>query len=163
MKMEGRVPRWIWIFTTATILALSSTAQAYRLMGLDFRPPTTIRIGRLLALNFTLWWVPAALAPAIFRLVDWLSRTGRRWMKSVLYHAAGVTVFSIIQFVPLLLVYAATWWIDGRLQTVRWMSAARVMYSDNLNWTLMTYSSIAALGYAINFRQRSHQRAVQVA
>jgi sensor histidine kinase YesM len=163
MKMEGRVPRWIWIFTTATILALSSTAQAYRLMGLGLRPPTTIPIGRLLALNFTLWWVPAALTPGIFRLVDWLSLSGRSWTKSLLYHAVAVTVFSVIQFVPLFLIYATFWWLDGRLQSVRWLSAARAMYSDNLNWTLMTYSSIAALGYAINFRQRSHQRAVEVA
>jgi two-component system LytT family sensor kinase len=163
MKTDGGVPRWIWIFTTATILALSSTAQAYRMMGLGLRPPTTIPIGRLLALNFTLWWVPAALTPAIFRLVDWLSHTGRSWTKSLLYHAVAVTLFSVVQFVPLFLVYATTWWIDGRLQSVRWLSAARGMYSENLNWTLMTYGSIAALGYAINFRQRSHQRAVEVA
>jgi two-component system LytT family sensor kinase len=163
MKMRAGVPRWIWIFTTATILALSSTAQAYRLSGLGLRPPTTIPIGRLLALNFTLWWVPAALSPAIFRLVDWLSRDGRSWTTSLLYHAVAVTLFSVIEFVPLLLVYATIWWIEGRLQTVHWLSAARMMYSDNLNWTLMTYSSIAALGYAINFRRRSHQRAVEVA
>ncbi|MFL6281523.1 MAG: sensor histidine kinase [Vicinamibacterales bacterium] len=163
MKTRGGVPLWIWIFTTATILALSSTAQAYRMSGLGLRPPTTIPIGRLLALNFTLWWVPAALTPPIFRFVDWLSRSGRSWTKSLLYHGVAVTLFSVVQFVPLLLIYATIWWIDGRLQTVRWMSAARTMYSDNLNWTLMTYSSIAAVGYAINFRRRSHQRAVEVA
>src|SRR5204862_4838469 len=116
------------IFTPATILALSSTAQAYRLTGLGVRPPTTIHIGRLLALNFTLWWVPAALTPAIFRLVDWLSGSRRSWAKSLPYHAVAVTLFSVIQFVPLFLIYTTFWWIDGRLQSVRWTSAARAMY-----------------------------------
>ena len=81
MKGESSVPRWTWIFVVATVLALSSTLQAARMTALGIRPPTSLPIARLLALNFTLWWIPAALAPSIFRLVEWLSRTGASWRR----------------------------------------------------------------------------------
>jgi two-component system, LytTR family, sensor kinase len=163
MKPESSVPRWAWIFLAATVFALSSTLQASRMMALGIRPPTSIPIGRLLALNFTLWWIPAALAPAIFRFVDWLSRTGVSWARWSLYHLAVLALFSIIHFAALFFVYATFWWLDGRFQSVHWLSASQSMYLDNINWTLMTYSSIAALGYAFNLRRRNHERALQVA
>ncbi len=163
MKQDPAVPRWSWIFLAATALALSSTLQAARMTSLGIRPPSSIPIARLVALNFTLWWVPAALAPAIFRLVAWLSRTGVPWARSVLYHLGALIAFSVIHFVALFFVYATFWWLDGRLQKVPWLSSAQTIYLDNINWTIMTYSSIAALGYAFNFRRRNHERAIEVA
>ena len=163
MKQESSVPRWSWIFLAATVLALSSTLQAARMTSLGIRPPSSIPIGRLLALNFTLWWIPAALAPSIFRLVDWLSRTGVSWTRSVLYHLVALLSFSVIHFVVFFCVYGTFWWLDGRLQTVRWLSAAQTIYLDNINWTIATYGSIAILGYALNLRRRNHDRALQVA
>ena len=163
MNRRAGVPRWGWLFIVATILALSSTFQAYRLTSLGIRPPNSIPIGRLLALNFTLWWVPAALAPLIFRLVDWLSSTGVSWAKSILYHLAGLSIFSVVHFLVLFFVYVAIWWVDGRLSSMPWFSFAQRVYLDNINWTLMTYTSIAAVGYAFNFRRRNHQHALEVA
>jgi len=163
MTEERAVPPSSWVFVAATILALSSTAQAYRMTALGIRSPTSIPIGRLLALNFTLWLVPAALSPGIFRLLEWLSRTGKSWMRSLGYHALALLLFSLIHFVAFFAVYTTIWWLTGRLQSIHWLSAAQAIYLDNVNWTVMTYSSIAAVGYAFNFRRRNHQRAIQVA
>src|SRR5690349_18290872 len=157
------VPRWTWVFLAATILALSSTGQAYRLMSLDGRPQTSIPIGRLLLLNFTLWWVPAALTPAIFRFVAWLSRSGVSWIKSSFYHLGALALFSVVHFCTLFLAYIAVWWMNGVLTKMPLTSRAQQVYLDNLNWTIMTYGSIAALGYALNLRQRNDERALQVA
>lgn len=163
MKKDVVVPPWSWIFLAATVLALSSTAQAYRMMALGIRGPSSIPIGWLLALNFTLWWVPAALTPTIFRFVDWLSRKGLSWARSIAYHAVAVALFSAIHFSAIFPVYAAYWRHQGRSATMRWMSAAQGEYLESLNWVLMTYSLIAALAYAFNLRRRNHQRALQVA
>jgi len=63
----------------------------------------------------------------------------------------------------LFLVYAVIWWLDGRLAKVQWLSAAESEYLWNLNFTLVTYATIAALSYALDFRQRVHERALDVA
>ena len=163
MKQESAVPRWSWIFAVATVLALSSTLQAARMTALGIRPPSSIPIGRLLALNFTLWWIPAALAPSSFRLVEWLSRTGVSWTRSALYHVGALAGFSIIHFIAFFLLYGTFWWLDGRLHEMPLLSSAQSIYLDNINWIIATYSSIAILGYALNFRRRNHERALQVA
>jgi len=131
--------------------------------ALGIRPPSSIPIGRLLALNFTLWWIPAALAPSIFRLIDWMSSAGVSWVRSMLYHLGALVAFSLIHFIAFFALYSTFWWLDGRLQTVHWLSAAQAIYLDNINWTIATYSSIAMLGYAFNLRRRNHDRALQVA
>jgi LytS/YehU family sensor histidine kinase len=46
---------------------------------------------------------------------------------------------------------------------VQWLSSAQREYLGNLNFSLVTYASIAALGYALEFRHRVHQRALEVA
>jgi hypothetical protein len=162
-KGDRGVPPWSWVMLAATILALSSTAQAYRMTALGMRTPTTIRVGQLLVLNFTLWWVPAALSPAIFRLVEWLSSNGKSWLRSLGYHSVALLLFSVIHFIAFLLVRTWFWWLTGRLQSVRWLFQAQQIYLDNINWTLMTYGSIAAIGYAFNLRRRNHERSLQVA
>jgi len=163
MKRDVAVPPWSWILAAATVLALSSTAQAYRTMSLGAKAPSSIPIGLLLALNFTLWWVPAALTPTIFRFVDWLSRRSLSWVRSAAYHAGAVALFSVVQFSTLFLVYATNWWMLGRFATIRWIPTAQRYYLDNLNWVLVTYGSIAALAYAYNLRRRNDERALQVA
>ena len=163
MKRDVAVPPWGWIFGAATILALSSTAQAYRVTALGMKAPSSISIGWLLALNFTLWWVPAALTPPIFRFVDWLSRTRVSGARSIAYHALAAAAFSVISFSTLFLVYATRWWTLGRFATIPWISTAQRYYLDNLNWAVVTYGSICALAYAFNLRRRNHERALQVA
>ena len=163
VKKSAWMPRWRWVFLIATILALSSTFQAYRMTALGIRPPSVIPIGRLLALNFTLWMVPAAMAPAIFRLVDWLSRHNVSWTRAFMYHAVAAAIFSFVHFLALFMVYAVIWWLDGRLAKIQWLSAAESEYLWNLNFTLVTYGTIAALSYALDFRQRVHERALDVA
>ena len=163
MKHEKALPRWTWIFLAATVLALSSTLQAARMMALGTRPPSSIPIGRLVALNFTLWWIPAAVSPAIFGLVDSLSKSGKSWARSALYHLAGLLSFSLIHFVAFFCLYATFSWLDGRLQGIHWLSWAQTLYLDNINWTIATYCSIAAIGYALNLRRRNDERALDVA
>jgi two-component system, LytTR family, sensor kinase len=163
MNEEVAVPAWSWIFGAATVLALSSTAQAYRTIALGLKAPSSISVGLLLALNFTLWWGPAALTPTVFRFVGWLSRKGVSWARAVAYHAAAVAIFSVITFSALFVVYAIHWWMEGRFASIQWVSTAQRYYLDNLNWVLVTYGSIAALAYAFNLRRRNDQRALQVA
>src|SRR5882672_2001265 len=109
------MPRLRWILLVTTGLALSSTLQAYRMVALADKPPAVIPIGRLLVLNITLWLVPALLAPAVFRLVDWLSRRNSRWTHSLTYHAIAATAFSILHSASLLAVLAGSWWLNGTI------------------------------------------------
>jgi len=152
------VPRWRWLFLVATGLALSSTLQASRMMALADKPPLVIPIGTLLALNGTLWLAPAVLAPGVFWLVDWLSRRNVSWLRALTSHAVAATAFSVLHAAALFLVWVTIRWLTGRLTNFQWLSAAQSEYLGNLNFTLATYASIAALGYALEFRHRSHQR-----
>ena len=157
------VPRWRWLFLVATGLALSSTLQASRMMAISDKPPLVIPIGTLLALNGTLWLAPAVLAPAVFWLVDWLSRRNVAWLRALTYHAVAATAFSFLHAAALFLVWITIRWLTGRLTNFQWLSAAQSEYLGNLNFTLATYASIAALGYALEFRHRSHERVLEVA
>jgi two-component system, LytTR family, sensor kinase len=157
------MPRWRWVLLVATGLALSSTLQASRMMALADRPPAVIPVGRLLALNLTLWLAPAVLTPAVFRLVDWLSLRNAGLARSLTFHVIAATAFSILHSTALFLVYASFWWINGRLARFQWLSAAQSEYANNFNFSVVTYGSIAALGYALEFRHRVHQRALEVA
>jgi two-component system LytT family sensor kinase len=133
------------------------------MMALGAKPPAVIPIGRLLGLNATLWLVPAILAPAVFRLVDSLSRRGAGWVRALGSHAVAATAFSLLHGAALFAVYVALSWADGRLANMQWLSWAQSEYLGNLNFSLVTYASIAALGYALEFRHRVHQRALEVA
>ncbi len=157
------VPRWRWMLLGAMGLALSSTLQAYRMMALGPRPPAVIPIGRLLVLNGALWLAPAAMAPAVFRLIDWLSRRNASWPRLLAYHAMAATTFSVFHGAVLVSVYAMNRWLDGRFADFQWLSMAQSEYLWNLNFSLVTYASTAALGYALEFRHRVHQRALDVA
>jgi len=157
------MPRWRWILFGATILALSSTIQAYRMTELGVKPPPVIPVGRLIALNGMLWLAPAALTPALFQLVDWLSRRNTGWVRALGFHALAAAVFSVLHGAALFLVYVSFWWSDGRFAKTSLLSAAQSEYFGNLNFSLVTYASIAALGYALDFRYRVHQRALEVA
>jgi len=157
------MPRLRWILLVTAGLALSSTLQASRMMALADRPPAVIPVGRLLVLNITLWLVPALLTPAVFRLVDLLSRRNAGWTRSLTYHAIAATAFSMVHSTSLLAVYATFWWLNGTLARVYWISAIQREYSGNFNFSVVTYGTIAALGYALDFRHRAHQRALEVA
>ena len=163
MTKPAWMPRWRWILLGTAILAVSSTIQASRMMALGAKPPAVIPLGRLLGLNTTLWMVPALLAPAVFRLVDWLSRQGAGWVRAFGYHAIAATAFSVFHAATLWGVYLAFWWADGPSANVHWLAWAQSEYLGNLNFSLVTYASIAALGYALEFRHRVHQRALEVA
>jgi len=157
------MPRWRWVLLGTIVLALSSTIQAYRVTVLNGRPKASISIGWLIGLNTALWLAPAVLAPAVFRLVDWLSRRSTRWTNAVGYHAVGAAAFSLVHAAALFATYVSLLWADGRLAKMQWISAAQSEYLGNLNFSLVTYASIAALGYALEFRHRVHQRALEVA
>jgi hypothetical protein len=133
------------------------------MMALGAKPPAVIPIGRLLGLNTTLWLVPAILAPGVFRLVDSLSRRGAGWVRALGSHTVAATAFSVLHGAALFAVYAGLSWADGRLANMQWLSWAQSEYLGNLNFSLVTYASIAALGYALEFRHRVHQRALEVA
>lgn len=157
------MPRWRWVLLVAIGLGLSSMLQAYRMMALAERPPSVIPLGRLLVLNLALWLIPAALTPAVLRLVDRLSRRDVRLAPSLGLHALGAIAFWTLHSAAMVLVYASLSWMNGRLSKFPWLSWAKSEYSENFNFSIITYGSIAALGYALELRHRTHQRALEVA
>src|SRR5262247_1868619 len=108
------MPRWRWILFGATILVVSSTVQGYRMTELGVKPPPVIPIGRLIAINGMLWLAPLALTPAVFQLVDWLSRRNAGWVRALGFHALAAAVFSVVHGAALFLVYFSLWGSDGR-------------------------------------------------
>jgi two-component system, LytTR family, sensor kinase len=152
-----------WIFLVATLLGLFSTAQAYRLTLLSMRVPGEVYVGTLLVLNLALWYIPAALTPAIF----WLGRRFRldstAWLRAVAMHAAGAGVFSIVHTACMILVRAAILPAGGKAPAVAWTSYAQRFYLSDLDWALMTYAAIVGLSYALAYYRESQERAIRAA
>jgi hypothetical protein len=92
-----------WVFGAATLLGLFSTAQAYRLTALTSKMPSDLAIGPLLTLNFTFWFVPALLAPIIFKLVHRFPIDGHR-MKAFAVHAFSALCFAAVHAAAMVVV-----------------------------------------------------------
>ncbi len=75
------------VFGAATALGLFSALQAYRLSTLTLRDGMNVEAWRLLILNLTLWYVPAAVTPLIFRLSDRYKLEAGRWARAFDVHA----------------------------------------------------------------------------
>ncbi len=157
-------PRARWLFLVATLLGLFSTAQGYRMTALNPRVQMeNIQVWPLLALNLTLWYVPAALTGVIF----WVSRRFRldsdRWLRALAVHAAAALVFSVVHGASMMVVRTALWPELRKIPFQRWTSYAQSNYLDNLDWALMTYAAIVAFSYALAYYREAQARAVNAA
>ena len=147
-----------WVFGAATLLGLFSTLQAYRLMALSRPDPSKIEISSLLVLNFAYWFIPAAVSPLIFRLVS-RYRIDEQRVTAIAVHACAALTFTAVHAVGMIAVRAALW---GE-PTVGWLLALQRMHLTNLDWLLMTYTSVVGFTYAMGYYREVQARAVNEA
>ncbi len=147
-----------WVFGAATVLGLFSTLQAYRLTSLSLSHKVDIEVGKLLVLNLALWYVPAALSPIIFRLMKRYP-IDERLVRTVMVHVFAALVLSCVHAACLAAVRAALWGPPP----VGWLTAIQRLYLMNLDWALMTYTTIVGLSYAHGYYREAQARTVKAA
>jgi len=149
------------LFTVATVLALSSTIQAWRLQMLtDKTWMSSIVMGKLLVLNFAYWYVPAALAPAVMALTR-RYRLGHTPLPLTLgFHVATAFLYSIVHTAAMLVARALLFENGGRAMDVDWWSYVQRQYLTQLDWLLATYFFLVGLGHAMEYWRESRERAV---
>jgi two-component system LytT family sensor kinase len=152
-----------WVFLAATPLALFSSLQSYRLTTLNLRAPMEIQIGKILVLNFLYWYVPAALTPMIFRLAHRFRLDGPRWMRALGVHALCAVTFSVVHCAAMIATRAVLLEYSGKSPYVWWTSYIQRQFLQNLDWTLMVYSTIVGLSYALAYYRESQARALKEA
>src|SRR3954466_120281 len=97
-----------WVFGAATFLGFFSTLQAYRLTSLEYGGKMHVEASPLLVLNLAYWYVPATLAPIIFRMDQRRFRLDpNHWIRALAFNAMGVASFSVAH--------------AGAMLAVRWM------------------------------------------
>ena len=147
-----------WVFGAATLLGLFSTAQAYRLTSLTSKMPDDIEIVPLLALNFTFWFIPALLAPIIFRLVQRFPIDGHR-MQAFAVHAVSALCFAAVHAAGMLLVRSFLFGTPPAGYGWAWQR----LYLTNLDWLLMTYTTFVGLNYALGYYREVQVRGIHEA
>jgi two-component system LytT family sensor kinase len=153
-----------WVFATATLLGFFSTLQAYRLATLNARIPMTVTIGLLLFLNLIYWYVPASLSPMMFRLAHRFRLDGERKVKAIVVHAGAALSYSVIHCACMISARSLSWWVSGEYPQFNSFAVfVQRQFLTNLDWTLMTYTTVVALSYALHYSRESQARAVKEA
>ena len=157
-------PRRRWVFLAATLLGLFSTAQAYRLTTLNPRAHVEgVELLPLLAINLTLWYVPAALTGLIFSLSARFRIDSNRWLRALAIHAGAALVFSVIHMVSMMVLRVVLWPEMRNFPLSWWRGFVQTEYLRNLDWALMTYAAIVGLSYALTYYRESQARAIKAA
>jgi two-component system LytT family sensor kinase len=151
------------IFGAATALGIFSALQSYRLNTLNIKDGMNIEAGRLLILNLGYWYVPAAITPVIFRLSHRFRLDAGHWVRGIGVHALAAVAFSVLHAACMIGLRALLWPGMFPSSSVPWSTYVQRMYLMNLDWTLMTYSAIAGLSYALGYQRESQARAVATA
>ena len=152
-----------WIFGVATVLGVSSSLQAYRLTSLSTIKPQDISFVELLVLNLAYWYVPAMMTRPIFRLAHRLRNTERPWFAVVSMHAVAALGYSLVHVASMIAVRLMLWPNAGKAPGVAWTSFAQRLYFSNLDWTLMTYSTIVGVSYAVAYYREAQDRTLKAA
>lgn len=147
-----------WVFGAATVLGLFSTLQAYRLATLTSPDAAHIRAGSLLILNLTFWFIPAVLSPLIFRLVHHVRIDERRGM-ALAVHGGGALAFASVHAAGMLLMRAALWGPPPS----GWTMPLQRIFLTNLDWLLMTYTTVVGFTYALGYYREVQARSVREA
>jgi two-component system, LytTR family, sensor kinase len=151
-------PPYRWVFGAATALGLFSTLQAYRLTTISVKTPIDIEVGKLLALNVALWFIPAALTPFIFALTR-RYRPDERFFRLIAVHATAALVLSCVHAAGMAGVRAALW---GPPE-MGWITAIQRQYLWHLDWALMTYTTIVGAIYSVGYYSESQARKLKEA
>jgi two-component system, LytTR family, sensor kinase len=156
-------PPFRWVFAAATLLGFFSALQAYRLTTLNFRYPMDVEVGKLLLLNLVYWYIPAVLTPLIFRLGHRFRLDGPRLVSAFAVHIAAAMTYSVVHCAGMIAARSFLWEAAGKAPSVPWQLFVQRQYLMNLDWTLMTYTTIVALSYALHYSRESQARAVKEA
>jgi two-component system LytT family sensor kinase len=152
------------LFTVATVLALSSTIQSWRLQALntDQTWALTLKLmAQLMVLNTVYWYVPALLAPTIVAITRRYRLGHTPWTTTLGVHLASAFAFSVIHTTALLITRSLLFPFGGRaVATVSWWSYVQRQYLTQLDWMLATYFSLAGLGHAIAYWYEAEERAL---
>jgi two-component system, LytTR family, sensor kinase len=151
------------VFAAATVLGCFSALQAYRLTTLNLRTPMDIEVGKLLLLNLVYWYVPATLSPVMFRLAHQFRLDGPRLVTALPIHALAAVSYSLVHCVCMIGTRFFLWDYAGKAPSVGWTSFVQRQYLLNLDYTLMTYTTLVALAYALHYSRESRARAVKEA
>ena len=147
-----------WVFGAATLLGLFSTLQAYRLTVLTSKDPMNIEIGSLLVLNFAYWFIPAGFSPVIFALIRRFPIDTERF-KAIGVHVAAALVFTAIHATAMIVTRGFLWGTPP----VGWSLALQRTYLTNLDWLLMTYTTVVGFTYALGYYREVQARTVREA
>jgi len=152
------------LFTVATVLALSSTIQSWRLQALstDQTWVLTLKLmGQLMVLNTIYWYVPALLAPAIVTITRRYRLGHTRWTTTLGVHLASAFAFSVIHTTAMLMTRALLFPNGGRgMVPAGWWSYLQRQYLTQLDWMLATYFCLVGLGHAIAYWYEAEERAL---
>jgi len=152
------------LFTVATVLALSSTIQSWRLQSLSGEKTWALTLklmAQLMVLNSVYWYVPALLAPTIVAITRRYRLGHTPWTTTLGVHLASAFGFSVIHTSAMLVTRAALFPFGGRVvDTVNWSSYLQRQYIMQLDWMLATYFSLVGLGHAIAYWREAEERAL---
>jgi hypothetical protein len=161
--MRSRGPlRPALLFVVATILALSSTIQAWRLQMLSEPGDGSMHLAfQLLILNGVYWFVPASLAPFVVGITRRYRLGHTRWSTALGVHILSAFAYSLIHTSILLITRALLFPNGGRgLASATWWSYIQRQYLMQLDWLLATYFFLVGLGHAVAYWQEAQDRAV---
>lgn len=155
------------LFTVATVLALSSTIQSWRLQSLsaDQTWALTLQLmAQLMVLNTVYWYVPALLTPTIVAITQRVRLGHTRWTRALPVHLASAFAYSIAHTAFMLMTRALLFSNGGRGDVpMGWWSYAQRHYLTQLDWMLATYFCLVALGHAIAYWREAEERAISAA
>ena len=117
----------------------------------------------LLVLNLAYWYVPALLLPTIFRLAYRFRLDAVSWRTAAGIHTAAAFTFSIVHWAAMMGTRSLLWPNAGKPRDWSWASFAQRIYLGNLDWSLMTYTTVVGLAYAAWFHRESQQSALTAA
>lgn len=152
-----------WVFAAATLLGIFSGLQSYRLTTL--LPKYSFELsefGKLILLNIVYWYIPASLSPIIFRLAHRFRLDGSRKAQAFAVHAVAALTFSAVHFAGMMGARMLMWGMP-KPASVPWLTFVQRQYLTQLDWTLMTYTTVVALSYALHYSKESQARAVKEA
>ena len=157
-------PPFRWVFAVATPLAIFSTLQAIRLATLN-RGTTDVPELRLFILNTAYWYVPALLTPTVFRLAHHLRDRGLPLPRVIGTHILFGLCFSLTHCASMVAIhfgfYLASY--EGKAPVNWWLVFSQRVFLQNLDWSLMVYSTIVGLSYALVYYRESQMRALKQA
>ena len=156
------------LFTVATVLALSSTIQSWRLQALsaDQTWALTLQLmAQLMVLNTVYWYVPALLTPTIVAITQRYRLGYAKWSRTLSVHLASAFAYSIVHTTFMLMTRAMLFANGGRGENPMnpWWTYAQRQYLTQLDWMLATYFCVVALGHAIAYWREAEERAISAA